>query len=168
MWLDLDGEGALYQQAYRALRAAILAGDLRRGARLPATRTLAGELGISRNTLLQAYEQLLDEGYVVARTGSGTFVAASLPDEPADAPVGGDRSGARADRSSAVLPLSAQGQRIAAAAPRGGVSWSIPRKHLPYDFRYGEPAYADLPLETWCRLLGRHARRASVARLSYG
>ena len=44
----------------------------------------------------------------------------------------------------------------------------MPRKHLPYDFRYGEPAYNDLPLETWCRLLGRRARRASEGRLAYG
>ena len=73
MWLQLDGEGPLHGQAYRALRGAILAGALRRGARLPATRGLASELGISRNTLLQAYEQLVDEGYAVGRTGSGTF-----------------------------------------------------------------------------------------------
>jgi GntR family transcriptional regulator/MocR family aminotransferase len=55
-----------------------------------------------------------------------------------------------------------------AATPRGGLSWGVPRRHLPYDFRYGEPAYGDLPLETWCRLLGRRARRASAPRLAYG
>ena len=81
MWLALDGEGPLYQQVYRGLRAAILAGDLRAGSRLPATRTLGRELSLSRNTVLQAYEQLVDEGYVVARTGSGTYVATTLPEE---------------------------------------------------------------------------------------
>jgi GntR family transcriptional regulator/MocR family aminotransferase len=162
VWLQLDGDGALQQQAYRALRAAILGGALRPGARLPATRALARELGLARNTLLAAYEQLVDEGYCTARRGSGTYVAASLPDEAAPAPR---RPRARA---AAPLPISAHAERILAEAPRRGVSWGMPRRGLPYDFRYGEPAYADLPLETWWRLLGRRARRASAARLAYG
>jgi GntR family transcriptional regulator/MocR family aminotransferase len=169
MWLELDGDGALHQQTYRALRAAILSGRLRAGERLPATRTLSRELRVSRNTLLQAYEQLADEGYVSARTGAGTFVARSLPDEALGPPA---RKSAgppprRAARAPA-LPLSDHARRMLAGAPRAGVSWAIPRKHLPYDFRYGEPAYGDLPLDTWCRLLGRRARRASVSRLAYG
>ena len=165
MWLQLDEEGPLHQQAYRALRGAILDGRLRPGARLPATRSLAGELGVSRNTLLQAYEQLADEGYVTARTGAGTFVAESLPDDRL-----GDAAepGVASATDATPLPLSKAARRILSAAPRAGISWAIPRKHLAYDFRYGEPAYGDLPLETWCRILGRHARRASVARLSYG
>ncbi|MGI9432993.1 MAG: GntR family transcriptional regulator, partial [Myxococcota bacterium] len=81
MWLDLDGQGALHQQVYRGLRQAILGGVLRPGTRLPATRSLARELGVSRNTLLHAYEQLRDEGYVVAQTGSGTTVAEVLPED---------------------------------------------------------------------------------------
>jgi len=166
MWLQLDDEGPLHQQAYRALRGAILDGRLRPGARLPATRSLARELSLSRNTLLQAYEQLADEGYVVARTGAGTFVAEALPDDR----LGEAEPGAREARTPETAPpaLSAAARRIVASAPRSGISWAIPRKHLGYDFRYGEPAYGDLPLETWCRILGRHARRASVARLAYG
>jgi GntR family transcriptional regulator/MocR family aminotransferase len=165
MWLQLDDEGPLHQQAYRAIRGAILDGRLRPGARLPATRTLARELSLSRNTLLQAYEQLADEGYVVARTGAGTFVADALPDDRL-----GDAVGTPAAPSAGAPPLalSATGRRVVAGAPRSGIRWAIPRKHLAYDFRYGEPAYGDLPLETWCRILGRHARRASVARLAYG
>jgi GntR family transcriptional regulator/MocR family aminotransferase len=170
VWLELDGEGPLYQQAYRSLRRAILEGILVAGARLPATRALAREAGVSRNTLLQAYEQLLDEGYVVARAGSGTYVAATLPDERvAAAPSAGrPRAGVAEERTVTGPALSAHAGRIQAGAPRSGVSWGMPRRHLPYDFRYGEPAYADLPLDTWCRLLGRRARRASAARLAYG
>jgi GntR family transcriptional regulator/MocR family aminotransferase len=163
VWLDLDGEGPLYQQTYRALRGAILAGALRPGARLPATRTLAKDAGVSRNTLLQAYEQLTDEGYTTARAGSGTFVADTLPEERL-----GVAAPSRQGRRAARLALSHHAKRILLNAPRAGVSWAIPRKQLPYDFRYGEPAYGDLPLETWCRLLGRRARRASVSRLAYG
>ena len=53
-----------------------------------------------------------------------------------------------------------------AVAP-GRATWSIGRESLPYDFRYGEPSYDDLPLDTWSRLLGRRARRLSVRRLAY-
>jgi GntR family transcriptional regulator/MocR family aminotransferase len=156
--LRLDGDGPLHRQAYRALRAAILERRLAAGARLPATRALARECGLSRNTVLAAYEQLVAEGYATARVGSGTRVCETLP-----APV--VRAAAR--REPEPPRLSAFGARIAAAIPPGRASWSLPREPLPHDFRYGEPAYADLPLATWSRLLGRRARRISVRRLAY-
>jgi GntR family transcriptional regulator/MocR family aminotransferase len=58
------------------LRAAIRAGRLRPGAQLPSTRALAADLGLSRGRVVEAYEQLLAEGYVTAQPGSGTRVAA--------------------------------------------------------------------------------------------
>jgi len=58
MFIKLDGSGTLAQQIYHALRRAILAGQLAPGVRLPATRPLAHELGVSRNTVLLAYDQL--------------------------------------------------------------------------------------------------------------
>jgi GntR family transcriptional regulator/MocR family aminotransferase len=170
MWLDLDGEGPLYQQAYRSLRTAILSGALSPGDRLPASRSLCREAGLSRNTVLQAYEQLLDEGYVVAKTGSGTYVAALLPEER-PARDGSAEAGSLQEasaKSGRAPALSRYAERVLADAPRGPVAWDMPRRHLPFDFRYGEPAYADLPLETWCRILGRRARRASASRLAYG
>ncbi|MEV4532693.1 PLP-dependent aminotransferase family protein [Asanoa sp. NPDC049518] len=66
----------------RALRTAIRSGRLAPGSRLPATRTLAAELGIARNTVAAAYDQLVAEGYLTARTGSGTTVAALPPPSP--------------------------------------------------------------------------------------
>jgi GntR family transcriptional regulator / MocR family aminotransferase len=63
------------------LRASILAGHLRAGTRLPSIRALAYELGISRNTVLNAYAQLLAEGDIEGAVGSGTYVAATLPDD---------------------------------------------------------------------------------------
>src|ERR1700693_238356 len=79
MVVSLSGSGPLYQQVYRAIRAAILSGRLRAGDRLPVSRTLARDLAISRNVILIAYDQLIAEGYVVGRVGSGTFVAAAVP-----------------------------------------------------------------------------------------
>jgi DNA-binding transcriptional MocR family regulator len=160
LWLRLDGDGPLHRQAYRALRSAILERRLAPGAKLPATRALARELGLSRNTVLAAYEQLEAEGYVAARTGSGPRVC-----EPRRGRA--PRADAARRRLREPPQLSAFGARLAAGIPHTQASWSLPREPLPYDFRYGEPAYADLPLATWSRLLGRRARRLSVRRLAY-
>ena len=70
MFLQLDGNGALYAQLARALKRAILQGELKAGAALPATRALAAELGLSRNTVLTAYEMLCAEQLASARIGS--------------------------------------------------------------------------------------------------
>src|SRR5438876_12224269 len=77
--LDATLPVPLYKQLYERLRREILAGQLERGARLPSTRTLASELGISRSTTVLAYQQLLLEGYLESRMGQGTVVARSLP-----------------------------------------------------------------------------------------
>ncbi len=91
--LDLDaapGAGPpvpLHRQLYDALRRAILDRRLGAGARLPSSRALAAELGLSRNTVLAALDQLLSEGYVEGRSGSGTFVVPELPDRAPDGPA---------------------------------------------------------------------------------
>jgi DNA-binding GntR family transcriptional regulator len=76
MWITLDGNGPLFRQLYRALRAGIIDGVVPPGARLPATRALATELGVSRTTVLLAYEQLAAEGYLDGKRGSGSYVQA--------------------------------------------------------------------------------------------
>ncbi|MGM1061155.1 PLP-dependent aminotransferase family protein [Saccharothrix sp. Mg75] len=93
--LDLDPATGRRSGLERALRDAIRAGRLAPGARLPATRTLAVELGLARNTVAAAYDQLVAEGYLTARRGAGTQVAplprttAPAPTEPAaPAPAG--------------------------------------------------------------------------------
>jgi GntR family transcriptional regulator / MocR family aminotransferase len=161
LWLRLDGDGPLHRQLYRALRAAILAGRLMPGERLPSTRALGREVGVSRNTVLLACEQLVAEGYAEARARSGTFVADALP-----APDPRRGAGEPAPAST-ELRLSAVGRRLGEIVAPGRATWSPWHEPLAYDFRYGEPSYGDLPLETWTRLLGRRARRLSVRRLAY-
>jgi GntR family transcriptional regulator / MocR family aminotransferase len=80
--LDLDAGGGRRFALERALREAIRSGRLAPQAKLPATRVLAAELGLARNTVAAAYEQLVAEGYLTARTGSGTTVV-GLPARPA-------------------------------------------------------------------------------------
>jgi GntR family transcriptional regulator/MocR family aminotransferase len=160
----LAGEGSLHQQVYEGLRRAILDGRLSSGARLPSTRRLADDLGVSRNTALAAYEQLFAEGYVVGRVGAGTFVAAELPDTMLRAGPGG----AAATQPAAPPALSAYGRRVGAADPLASPTPRAGGRPLRYDFRYGNPATADFPHEVWRRLLARRARRASPRSLGYG
>src|SRR5215211_5375955 len=87
-----------HRQIYDAFREAILGGLLRPGQRVPSTRGLAHELRVSRLPVLTAYDQLLHEGYLEGRVGSGTFVSAALPDDLllAGSPSStGSRAGAR-------------------------------------------------------------------------
>src|SRR5437763_7304231 len=84
--LDRNGDGALRTQLEGGLRAAARSGRLRAGSRLPATRVLASDLGVSRRLVVDAYAQLVAEGYLLARKGAGTYVAeaAALPSAPAE------------------------------------------------------------------------------------
>src|SRR3954465_12698097 len=78
--VDRDIDEPIHRQGGEGLRRGILEGRLRPGQRIPSTRALAADLGVSRLPVLSAYEQLLHEGYLVGRTGSGTFVSNDLPD----------------------------------------------------------------------------------------
>lgn len=70
----------LFRQIYLQMRAAVLSRRLGPGTKLPATRGLAAELGVARSSVIAAYEQLLAEGYVAGRTGSGTYISNDLPE----------------------------------------------------------------------------------------
>ncbi len=84
--LSRKSDTPLYQQVYEQFRDMIVKKRLRPGDRLPATRNLAKELGVSRVIISQAYELLLMEGYLVGKTGSGTFVAGKVPEALLNAP----------------------------------------------------------------------------------
>src|SRR4029079_13243033 len=78
--LDPGAAEPLYRQLYRGIREAILSGRLPAGFRVPATRRLAEDLGVSRSTVLVAFDQLVAEGYIVGAVGSGSYVASLIPD----------------------------------------------------------------------------------------
>ncbi len=88
--LELSSSSGRRTALERALRDAIRTRRLASGSRLPSTRALSAELGLSRGTVSAAYNQLVAEGYLAARTGSGTAVAnlsqmtPSTPSGPAD------------------------------------------------------------------------------------
>lgn len=163
MLVSLEGDGPLNHRLFRSLRRAILDGRLAPGSRLPSTRALAVDLGLSRNVVLMAFDQLLDEGYVEGRVGSGTFVSATLPDV-ALAPW---RAVRRNRPQSLPSRLSGYARRVLALAPLPPPGRPA-SSGLRYDFRYGEPSAEDLPHQTWGRLVARRARNLSIRTLRYG
>lgn len=164
--VSLDGRGALYEQLYRALRDAIRDGLLAPGRRLPATRRLASDLEVSRNTVLGAYSLLRSEGYTVARVGSGTYVSSTLPE--AYLLAGARRENGRGGSAPAPVRLSRHGRWVAELGG-GRRRRDDPRfAGVLYDFSYGRLAYDDFPHAVWQRALSRASRETSAASLDYG
>ena len=160
MLLNLrEAEGPLYRRVYLALKTKIRAGGLGPAARVPSTRALARDLGVSRNTVMLAYEQLAAEGYLVSRHRGATSVAGVAP--PRAAP------GAGRPAPEGPAPVSAYARRLSARLDLGPARPPGPRPALRYDFRYGRPAVDEFPREIWRRLLATHARRASSDALGY-
>jgi len=148
--------GPLFRQVYAGLRKAILSGAAQSGARLPSTRDLAQQLGISRTVVLLAYEQLLAEGFAVGRAGSGTFVSTDV----------GPRRAVPAEDSTR-LRLARFGSAAADAWSRVNFPQG-PEPALPYDFAYGRSDLETFPFLMWRRLLLKCARQVSIAELDYG
>ncbi len=148
--LALDPESAtpLYRQLYFAIREAILAGGLHPGVRLPATRTLARDHGLSRNTVVSAYEQLLAEGYLDGRVGAGSYVSTVLPEALLHARQPAAETPAR---RAAAPSLSARGARLAALREFGATP--------PRAFSPGLPELDLFPFDDWARLLARRWRK---------
>ncbi len=149
--LPRAGEGQITRELHRQLRAAIVDGRLPAGAALPASRRAAQALGVGRNTVVGAYDQLIAEGYVLPRPGARARVA--------DVAARRGRVSARhADRVDdpriqpfwrEPLPRAAQG-----APPRG--------------FRLGVPEHARFPHEAWRRLSARALRDFARRPFTYG
>ncbi|MCS4504922.1 HTH-type transcriptional regulatory protein GabR [wastewater metagenome] len=147
------------RRVYAALRQAILEERLAPGAKLPATRTLARELGLARNTVMRAYEQLEAEGYVRGHTGAGTFVTDTLPRDAPSVPAPPRREAGHAPG------LSRRGADIAAHPASSTLQSGA--------FVPGIPDVAAFPFRVWRRLLGRymnsdHSRLMQYASGGYG
>lgn len=146
----------LYRWLYEELRAAILAGRLPSGARLPATRDLAGQYGLSRPTIVTAFEQLRSEGYVEGRVGSGTYVSKTLPDALLQAP--------RVKPATHAPVRKARFSEYARRLPKFVRADPRPIRA----FRASYPALDAFPTGLWAQVAARRLRRASVQLLGGG
>ncbi len=150
---------SLYRQVYDAYRKAIVDGNLRAGQRIPSTRVLALELGISRIPVLSAYAQLMAEGYFESRVGSGTVVSRSLPDRVL-APVR-RASGPATIPNPARRPISKRSSLLSSAE-------SFYRRRSTGPFGVSQIAFEHFPLQVWNRLVTRHSRSMRPRSLDYG
>ena len=155
--LDSRLRQGLQQQIYASIRRAILDRIVAPGARLPSSRALAVDLGVSRTTTLLAVQQLQAEGYLTARRGSGTSVAAELPDDLLQ------RRGVPLPSKARHPALSRRGAAVV-ASPHGAERLGGP----PRAFRLGTPAVDLFPLGAWSRLVNRRLRSVTAAQLDYG
>src|SRR5919106_1464932 len=154
--IDRRATEPLYRQIYESFRSSIIRGGLRPGELVLSTRSLARSLRISRLPVLNAYSQLLAEGYFESRVGSGTFIASSLPDRITAKTTKYAPSASRGKRSisghAAALPLYERPSWAETLGP----------------FQVGQPDLHKFPIEIWLKLVARYSRRMRVKALQYG
>jgi GntR family transcriptional regulator/MocR family aminotransferase len=156
--VDRSVPKALHRQIYDAYRTAIVDGSLGPGQRVPSTRVLASELGVSRFPVLNAYAQLLAEGYIESRVGAGTVVSICLPEQftsskPAGMRTTADNTAPRpVARRTSGLPTLSRSPWL-----RG---WGA--------FGVGQVAFDQFPLHLWANLVTRRCRNMDAKACHYG
>jgi GntR family transcriptional regulator/MocR family aminotransferase len=147
----------LYKQLYNTFRQSILEGTFSPGQKLPGTRSLAAELKISRNTVVLAFEQLLIEGYIKGKTGSGTFVN-EIPDNILNIKESADR---KKSEKKITTNLITQLGSPGLIRRNTSIENIIP-------FQNGLPSIDEFPVKTWLKLNNQIARTLSNIHLGYG
>src|SRR3954470_14572698 len=154
-----NGGQKLWRWLYTELRAAILDGRLKPGARMPSTRSLGLQYSLSRGTVVAAFDQLQAEGYTRTEVGSGTYVSSGVPDgflsathKPAALAI---------PTSKAALPKHAQ--QLLKDVEVTPASHSIGKA-----FRAYEPALDLFPVDLWARVASRVLRRAPRSLYAHG
>ena len=158
--LDPHAPEPLHRQVYHGVREAILSGRLPAGSQIPSTRWLADYLGVSRTTILGAFDQLVAEGYIGGVVGSGSYVARQLPDQLLHV----RREFVRSPAPTGVAePIADRITRLR-EAPRGA-------QHLAGRtpaFRLGVPPVDQFPVSLWARLAAARYRGLDPAQLYHG
>jgi len=157
---DPDAAGAAHHRLAAALRAGVHDGRLRPGDRLPPSRVLADELGLSRWVVTEAYDQLKAEGYLAARVGSGTVVAG--PPGGTDVPPTAPASAPPPVTSSYAVPVAGRER-----APAGPGSRDHGAVRVPLDLSPALPDLSSFPRVAWRAALTRAIGAAGDAELGY-
>jgi GntR family transcriptional regulator / MocR family aminotransferase len=155
--IDRTSSVPLHRQIYDGFRSAILEGRLRPRQRVPSTRVLAADIRVSRFPILNAYAQLLAEGYLDGHVGAGTVVSSSLPEQltssrPISTTTPKKRGARLVSTRSSALPL------------KENLPWTV---HLGA-FRVGQVAFSQFPHQIWSRLTVRHSRAMNADSTHYG
>ncbi len=158
----------IHRQVYEAFRTAIVDGSLRPGQRILSSRVLAAELGVSRFPVLNAYGQLLVEGYFESRVGSGTVVSSTLPDQFTSSTLASAFTASTA-RLNASRFAPHRGPRPVA----NRCSLLSHRELSPWlggfgAFGVGQVAFDHFPLQVWSRLVARRCRNMKPKSFHYG
>ena len=156
--LDACSQHSLQAQLHEQVRKLILGGQLRPGMRMPTSRALAKQLGVSRNTVLLAYERLSAEGYLQTRGAVGTFVNRELPDDC----LAARRLALVAEKGSQHI------SRHRAIAFEGRAQAIVGERHLAYDFQLGRLDSHVFPFKAWRRLVTSTLGRAGAHLTSMG
>ncbi len=156
--VDRKNPKPLHKQIYDAYKAIIVERGVSAGQQIPSSRTLAAELGISRIPVLNAYSQLLAEGYFESRAGAGTFVSSSLPDQ---LPSRDYRASRSAEARSGSRPISRRSMLVPDRAGRPQLrGWGA--------FNVGQLSPDHFPFQVWSKLVTRHCRNTGAEALNYG
>jgi GntR family transcriptional regulator/MocR family aminotransferase len=152
--VDRAADATVFRQIYQQLRSAILSGALRPATKLPSTRELAAQLGVSRSAVVAAFEQLLAEGYTIGRKGAGTFITSDLP-EPFGANHGSRKRPASVAKTAALL-----------RNPVGFADVTAQSDERP--FNLGRTLVDARTVELWRKLSARSLRSFAQGHLGYG
>jgi len=159
--VDRKAPTPLHRQVYEAYRLAIVDRSLRGGQRVPSTRVLALELGISRIPVLNAYAQLAAEGYFESHIGAGTVVSRSLPDQVTSPELSSGRSSRSAGIRAGSRLLSKRSSRLfPITSTPWGRGWGA--------FGVSQVDFGQFPFQVWNRLVTRHCRNTYAKSLDYG
>lgn len=162
--LNEKSEVPLYRQIYDTIRRSILSGEFHPGKQLPASRHLAKQLSVSRMTVLSAFDQLLAEGYLEAKTGAGTFVARHLPEEFLQTALISKQK-IDAKTLPRQLPLSRYGKNVLRES-RTVLQFNQPTPPVP--FQHGIPAIDEFPFDVWTKIANKKYRMLERQSFGYG
>jgi GntR family transcriptional regulator/MocR family aminotransferase len=175
--IQLDPKQGLSRQLYQALRQRVLDGSLDSGMRLPASRDLASALGISRNSVMRAYDQLLAEGFIEGRIGDGTYVAQlrkqgtgvkKLSTQVSTGLVTGLSTGLSTINSNIAADSADLVIHKPAIERLNLHHLSAVKTGAPRAFRVGLPAVDLFPFTVWGKLQAAFWRRPDLHLLGYG
>lgn len=160
---DNKSKTPLHRQIYEAIRLGILSGEYEPRMRLPASRRLAQKLGVARMTVVNAYEQLLAEGYLEGRIGAGTFVAAHLPEEFLQTLQ--NNQAKQIKNSRRKIKLSDYGDKLTES---GYAVWRSQRPTKLAPFQHGVPAIDKFPFEVWNKIWQNRQKHPLPEMFGYG